>query len=840
MGTLIQDLKNGFRRLWKNPGFTAVAVVTLALGIGANTAIFTLVNAVLLKSLPVKDPGQLYRLGNENNCCVIGGYQDNWAVYSYELYRQFREHTPEFSEMAGFQSGTQELAVRRSGSAGAAAPFEGEFVSGNYFSVFGLNAFAGRVISPSDDSAGAPSVAVMSYRTWQQHFGLDPSVIGATFAINTVPYTLVGIAPPGFFGDRLQPDPPDFWMPLATEPVLEGKDGLLNRADSHWLYVIGRLKPGAKPASVQSEVTVELQHWLSTRPDLSDYSKSQLPKQHINLAPAGGGIQNMQMETAVGLHLLMGIAGLVLLIACANVANLLLARGAAARAETAVRMALGAPRSRLVRQILTESVLVAVVGGIAGLVVAFAGTRTILLVAFRGADYIPISPAPSLAVLGFAFLLALVTGCVFGLAPAWVTSHSDPADALRGAGRSTRDRASLPRKSLVVLQVALSTVLLIGAGLLTETLRNLENQRFGFEPEGRVIVRVNPLLAGYKTEQLPALYRQLEEKLPQIPGVESASFSLYSPMRGDDWSENIYIEGHPADERIGASWDRVGPRYFETIGTRLLRGRTIGDEDAPASRQVAVVNETLVRKFFKNQDPLGKHFGMDTASHSGDYEIVGVVEDAKYQAAREPAYATFFLPLCQMSKDPKQTWMIYSHYIGDIELRLAGKPANLEAAVRRTLADIDPNLTVLSMASLSEQLTRNFNQDRLLARLTELFGGLALILACVGLYGVTSYSVARRTNEIGIRMALGADRQRILGMVLRRALFQAVLGLAIGVPTALGGARLLAAELYGVKSYDPKILTLAALILASCALVAGFIPARRATKIDPMVALRYE
>ena len=840
MATLMQDLRYAFRRLRQSPGFAVVCLITLALGIGANTAIFTLVNAVMLKSLPVASPKQLYRLGNNNNCCVLGGLQDNWGIYSYSLYQQFRDHTPEFSDMAAFQGGLPSLSVRRIGTTGPAEPFVGEFVSGNYFSTFGLSAFAGRAITPADDTAGAPPVAVMSHRTWQQHFGLDPSVIGTSFTINQMPYTVVGIAPPGFFGDQLRPDPPDFWLPLATEPTLNGQNSLLNRPGLHWLYIIGRLKPGARPASVQSELTVQLQRSISAQPDLTAHDRSELGKQHIVVAPGGGGVANLQQETGAGLRLLMMIAGLVLLIACANIANLLLARGAATRFETAIRVALGAPRHRLIRQMITESVLLGILGGLAGLFVAYEGTRTILLLAFRGAHYVPISPAPSLQVLGFAFLLSLVTGIVFGVAPAWITSHSDPAEALRGAGRSTRDRSSLARKALVAVQVALSAILLTGAGLLTQTLRNLENQRFGFETEGRVIVRVNPALAGYKPEKLYGLYQQLQQRLPQIPGVISASYSIYSPMRGDNWSLGIHIEGHPSDERIGASFDRVGPHYFETIGTRLLRGRVIGGEDTPTSRQVAVINETFARKFFSKEDPMGKHFGMGDASNSGDLEIVGIVADAKYQDAREPAYPTFFMPFLQMAKDPKLSFMIGSHYIQDIELRVAGKPENLEATVRRTLADIDPNLTVLDMLSLSEQLERNFNQDRLIARLTELFGLLALVLACVGLYGVTAYSVTRRTSEIGIRMALGADRTNVVGLVLRGALFQLALGLAVGIPVALAGGRLLSNRLYGVKSHDPVILGLAAVVLAACALVAGLVPARRAASIDPMQALRTE
>jgi predicted permease len=843
MTTLFQDLRYGFRRLRQSPGFTIVAIITLALGIGANTAIFTLVDAVMLKPLPVANPNALYRLGDGDNCCVIGGNQGNWGIYSYALYKQLRDHTPEFSQMAAFQGGLQDVSVRRGGAEGPAEPFEGEFVSGNYFSTFGLQAFAGRMITPNDDKPGAPAVAVMSYRAWQQHYGGDPAVIGATFRINTVPYTIAGVAPAGFFGDQLRPNPPDFWLTLATEPALNGGGSILNHPGDHWLYIIGRLKPGAMPGKVQSEVTLELQQWLTSQPDISAHERYELTKQHIVVTPAPGGVANLAREATTGLRLLMVIAGLVLMIACANIANLLLARGASQRGETAVRMALGASRARLFRQIITESVLLAVLGGTAGVYVAYAGTRAILLVTFRGARFVPIDAAPSHAVLAFAFLLSLVTGIVFGVAPAWITTRSDPAEALRGAGRATRDRSSLPQKSLVIVQVALCAILLVGAGLLTESLRNLQNQNFGFQREGRLDVRVDPRLAGYKPDRLYGLYEQLEARLPQIPGVISASYSLYSPMRGDNWSMGISLEGHSPDERNGASWDRVGPHYFRTIGTRLLRGRTINESDTAASQRVAVVNQTFVRKFYPKTDPIGKHFGIGGADHAGDYEIVGVVEDAKYQDARAPAYSTFFLPFLQSVTDKSPAYnsmVINSNYLGDIVLHVAGKPESLENAVRSALAGIDPNLTVLSMWSFDEQLSQNFNQDTLVARLTELFGALALILACVGLYGVTAYSVAKRTGEIGIRVALGASRSSVLALVLRGALFQVSLGLAIGVPAALAGGRLLASQLYGVKSYDPLILMAAVVLLGACAALAGFVPARRAASIDPMQALRTE
>lgn len=841
MSAITQDLKYGLRQLRRNPGYTAVAILTLALGIGANTAIFTLVDAIMLKSLPVVNPKELYRVGTANNCCVNAGLQDNWDLYSNNLYTQLRDHTPEFSQMAAFQAALSNLSVRRRGASGPAEPYQGEFVSGNYFSMFGIGAYAGRAITPADDQPNAPPVAVMDYRTWQTHFGSDTSVVGSTFVVNMVPYTVVGIAPPGFFGDTLRSDPPDFWLPLATEPVLNGQNSILKNPGLHWLHAIGRMKSGARPAAVQSEVTTELQRWLAAQPDLTAYERTQLSKQHIVVASGGEGVASMQDQAHDGLRLLMIIAGLVLLIACANIANLLMARGASKRYETAVRVALGAPRRRLVRQILTESVLLAVMGGVAGLLVAYLGTRTLLLIAFRGAHYIPIDATPSLAVLGFAFLLSLITGVIFGAAPAWITTHSDPAEALRGAGRSTRDRSSLPRKSLVVIQVALSVVLLIGAGLLTKSLRNLENQNFGFEPQGRLIVRVNPALAGYKPDQLHGLYQQLDQQLSQIPGVISASYSIYSPMRGDNWGYSFHILGRPPEERDGASFDCVGPHYFETIGTHLVRGRLIGEQDTAASPRVAVVNQAFVKKFFPKQDPIGQHFGMGDSKHAGDMEIVGIVQDAKYQSAHEPPYPTFFMPFFQMSNDPKLEFLrVATAYIGDIELHVAGQPENLEKAVRRTLTNINPNLTILDMMSLSRQLELNFNQENLIVWLTELFGLLALVLACVGLYGVTSYSVARRTSEIGLRMALGANRRNVLRLVLRGAMLQLAIGLAVGIPLALAGGRLVSTMLYGVKSYDVWILVAAALVLAVCAFVAAYFPARRAANVDPLVALRYE
>ena len=840
-----QDIRIGLRRLWKSPGFTVVVVLTLALGIGATTAIFSLIDAVMVESLPVANPKELYRLGDNNNCCVMTGMQNDgsFVLYSYPLYEHLRDHTPELTHLAAFSSSLSDLSVRRSGDSAPAQPYKGEFVSGNYFEMFGIGAFAGRTLIPTDDTAGAPPAVVISYHTWQTRFASDPSVIGASLVINTLPFTVVGVAPARFYGDTLRSDPPDFWLPLATDP-----DRWLFATGPEWLYLIGRLRAGATTAEVQARLTVELQQWLwstgfseatpEQRNDqaLVDKYRQEIRKQHIHLTSAAGGVDQLQTDYVSGLRLLVTLSALLLLIACANIANLLLARGSSNRPQMAVRLALGAPRARLVRQVLTESVLLALVGGTAALCVSYAGTHAILALAFRGAHYVPIDARPSGVVLVFTFLLSVVTGIVFGVAPAWMSSRSDPANALRGAGRSTGDRSSGIQKSLVIAQVAFSMVLLIGAGLVTQSLRNLEHQHFGFVTQSRLIVHIAPALAGYTPERLAGLYQRLEDTLPHIPGVLSSSLSWYSPLDGNNANERIVIQGKAPDEGGETpSWDRVGPRYFETIGTRLLRGRVIDEHDTPTAPHVAVVNETFARRYFPNEDPVGQHFGMRDVSHSGDYEIVGIVEDAKYQDTRGPAYATSFLPLLQTPPgESVEGW------VSAIELHVAGRPENIEPAVRQALAGVDPNLTVLKVVSFREQVARNFNQERLIARLAELFGLLALILACIGLYGMTAYAVARRTNEIGIRMAMGAERVSVLTLVLRSALRQVAWGMAIGIPVALAGGRALAGQLYGVRNYDPVIVGLAATVLVACALLAAAVPARRASGVDPLVALRYE
>src|SRR5271165_450289 len=818
----MHDIRIAFRQLRKSPGFALTIVLTIALGIGANTAIFTLVHAVLMKSLPVVDPKTLYRVGDKDDCCVNGGFENDdgdFDLFSYELYRQFRDTTPEFQQLAAMQSGGGEMTVRR-GSEPAKSE-RSEYVSGNYFTTFGIGAFAGRMLTPGDDTPGAAPATVMSYWAWQSDYGSDPSVVGSTLYIQGQPVMVVGIAPPRFFGDRIRSRPPALWIPLALEPLIERENTNLRVPASNWLYAVGRVRPGVGIGPLQAKISNTLRVWLRTQDTYTRNGGSTvIPRQHVVITPGGAGIQNLQQETGKGLYLLMAISALVLLVACANVANLLLARGATRKAETSIRMALGAARSRLVRQMLTESVLLACLGGLAGLFVAYEGTRTILSLAFPNSPHLPIDTSPSLPVLGFAFLLSLVTGVVFGIVPAWITSHSDPAEALRVLNRSTRDRASLPQKSLIVFQAALSLGLLVSAGLLTKSLRNLEHQDFGLQTTNRYVLHLDPAGAGYTPEKLPVLYRELEQRFGALPGVQGIGLALYSTLEGNNWSEGIRVEGQPEpgpNEHNVASWDRVNPQFFATVGQPVIRGRGFTDADTATSQLVAVVNQAFVKKFFPNEDPIGRHFGVFDHKYAGAFEIVGIVADAKYNSPQQDVRPMYFRPLTQQLKvtDPNDVMAEgRSLYINSITLRFREPPQSVDSLVRRTLADIDPNLTVIDLQSLDDQVSFNFNQERLVARLTTLFGLLALVLASVGLYGITSYAVARRTSEIGLRMALGADRGNVVRLVLRGAFVQVGLGLALGIPMALVGGHFMGDQLYGVRSYDPWSLAIAVIVLS--------------------------
>ena len=845
--TLLQDVRYAMRMLQRSPGFTAVAVLTLALGIGANTAIFTLVHAVMLQSLPVRNPSELYRLGNDNyNCCVMSGLEGRYTLFSKALYDQLRDNTPEFSELTAFQAVAPAASLWRSGSQGDSRVGHTEYVSGNYFQTLGVSPVLGRLLSPTDDTPAVPAVAVMSYRAWHDFYGSDPSIIGSAVTVNTVSFTIVGVAPAGFYGDTLRGDPPDVWMPIATE-ALEDKGAVkADRPDVQWLFLIGRMKPGERVSQVQAHVTTEVQQWLSAQSFLDAEDRQDISKQIVIFESAAGGVDSLRESYQNGLLVLTIISGLVLLIACANVASLLLARAMSSRLQTAVRIALGATRARLIRQMVTEGVLLALFGGAAGLLLAFSGTRALLLMAFRGAHYVPIGASPSLPILGFTLTISVLTGVVFATAPAWMSSQTNPNEALRNA-RSTRDRSPFARKSLVVLQTALSLALLAGAGLLVESLHNLEHQKWGFVTNGRLIIHVDPSLAGYTADRLPQLYSQIEQRFEALPGVLSASYSTHSPMDGLKTGFGITVAGNPefnAGVEHSPSLLRVGPHYFQTVGTRLLRGRLINEHDTANSRFVAVVNETLARKFLPKQDPLGKTFGiLGDASHSHDFEIVGVVEDAKYQNARKPADATYFVPFFQdpVYKDASTTKnMASSDFINDIELNVAGDPNRMQSSAREVLANIDPDLVPLKILSLADQVSLNFNEEHLVERLTVFYGLLAMALATIGLYGVIAYMVVRRTNEMGVRMALGAQPWNIFRAVMREGGLLTLIGIAIGLGAGLSLVRLMRTLLYGVALTDAWIFAAAAAILAAAGFAASYVPARRAMRVDPMVALRYE
>ena len=852
MQILPGSLRYALRQFRLSPVFAVAAVLTLALGIGGTTAIFTLIHAVMLRSLPVSDPGRLYRVGEGDNCCVQSGPQDRWGMFSFPLYKRLKAETPEFEEVAAFQAGRGRMSVRRQGVETAARPLRSEYVTGNYFSTLGVRPFGGRVFTPDDDKPSAPPVAVLSHRVWQTTYAADPSVLGSTFIVEGHPFTVVGVAPPGFFGETLESDPPDVWIPVQQEPMISGETNLLRQPVSAWLRMIGRLRPGASTGGMAPRLTGVLRQWMQNDSGypanwMPDVIRT-LPKQVLDVVPAGAGVGVMKEEYGRSLQILMSVCGLVLLIACANVANLLLARGVERRGQTAVRLAIGATPRQIVTQALTESILLAIGGGIVGLLVAMAAARLLLSLAFHSSHFLSISTAPSLMVLAFACGLALVTGIIFGVAPAWLATRTDPAEALRGSGRGTGDRSSFARKALLVVQATLSVVLVAGATMLARSLNKLEHQDFGYQIQGRVVVGLHNPLAGYTQLQLAALYRRLEEQLNGLPGVQGSGLALYNPLT-DNWGELIMVAGHPAgkiNEESGASWDRVSANYLQNFGMPILRGRAFSAADNETTAPVAIVNEAFVKRFFKtDEDPLGQHFGLDLPENASTFRIVGVVRDAKFAGGglSRPARPMFYVPLAQ-NVDYHDNLMkrveLRSHFIGGIMLVTNVSSGALEPLLTRTLAELDPNLTITSIRTMQQQVELRFDQQRAVASLAGLFGAVALALAAIGLYGVTAYTVAQRTNEIGIRMALGADRPKVIQLVLRGAFKRVLIGLMLGLPLAVGAGRLISAQLYGVSFWDPLALTVAAGALAICSFFAAIIPANRAASISPMDALRIE
>ena len=850
MRVLLQDLGYALRQLRKTPGFTATVLLTLALGIGANAAIFTLVNAILLHNLPVTDPKTLVRIGDTDDCCVNGGWnkEGDYSLFATDTYYMYKKNLPEFEELAAMESGYawRPITVRRSGAQNFAKSVMGTFVSGNYFRVFGLSPAVGRLFVDADDQKGVPVTAVMSYDAWMQDYAGDPSVVGSTFYINTKPATVIGVAPKGFYGDRIDTNPPKYFLPMNSMDAVSGAP-YFKDPDMQWAYLIGRVKPGTSLAALQAKASTLLKQQFAPLKTFTDQrAKQALPLTHVVLTPGGGGIQNMQDGYKDHLKLLQWIAAMVLLVACANIANLLLVRGMSRRAELSIRSALGAQRSRIVRQLLTESVLLSGLGGLLGLAVSYLGAHALLALAFPDQHNMPVNASPSPLVVGFAFLLSLLTGVMFGLAPALMAAHTQPVDSLRANARTTAHGASFLQRGLVVLQAALSLVLLVAAGLFVQSLNKAQNVDMKLDATNRYIAHINPQAAGYKNTDVEPLYQAIVDRFHAIPGVVKVGLSTYTPMEENNWGSGVKVQGDP-DLNKGASWVKGTPEYFDSVGTHVVAGRGFTPQDTLNAPPVAVVNKEFVKQFFGNRNPIGHRFGFagpGPGGRDGAHEIVGVVEDTTYTSVYWKDHAMYFLPLTQRAgsvNDPDSSIeKDQSMYAGALVIQTSRPIPGFEKIVGETLASINANLTVVKFQTFQQQIDDRFIQERLIARLTSLFGLLALLLAAIGLYGVTAYTVVRRTPEIGIRMALGAARSRVIGIVMRGAMLQTLAGLAIGVPVAIFCVRYVKSLLFEITRVSVPVMAISIGVLVLAAAIAGIIPARRAASIDPVRALRIE
>jgi predicted permease len=716
----------------------------------------------------------------------------------------------------------------------------GRLVSGNYFSVLGVKAAKGRLFTLHDDQPGAAPVAVVSYKYWKGRFNLEPAVVGQAYEINGIVFTLVGVTPSEFFGESVESDPADFWLPATLQPeLMKDRGSLLENPHVNWLNLMGRLKSGTRIEQAQAAASANLYQFLNHRagPDISPSRREEIEHSYITLVPGSRGVSDLRFMYSQPLHLLMAVVAVVLLIACANVANVLLARSAARDKEISTRLALGASRTRLVRQLLTESTLLACLGGAAGMLIAGWGVNTLVAMVSPGGRTIPLNITPDFRVLGFTIGVSLVTGILFGLAPALKATHVDLVSALKGGILGSRGR---PRwglsKTLVVSQVAFSLPLLVGAGLFLRSLERLHSQDLGFNRKHVLEVGIDPRLAGYKPKQLDNLYEALLNRVNTLPGVRVASLSLYSPISGDNWSGQISVEGYvPPSGQTGADcqWVWVGPRYAETIGVSLLLGRDLKSQDTQSAPRVALVNESFVRSYLAGQYPIGRRFSMNVPAKDYEFEIVGVMKDFKFNELRQDYWPVAFMPLVQSSMEP-------ARYAAYLEIRTSGEPTSTASMVRQAIREVDRSLPITGIKTLSQQVDDSLTQERMVASLSSFFGLLALLLACIGLYGVLAYAVTRRSKEIGIRVALGATHGNILGMVLHEALLLVLLGSGLGLVVAFGLSRWIENQLYGLKAIDPLTLIIATLLLAAAATFAGYIPARRASRLDPMVTLGYE
>jgi predicted permease len=822
--TLWQDLRYGARMLMKNPGFTLVAALTLALGIGANTAIFTLMDAVLLKNLPVKQPEQLIEL--------MTGYgapgSKVYNSFSWQAFQHWHQHNQSLSGLIANSNDRFYCVVE------GAAPerVAGQHVTGDFFSVLGVSPIIGRTITPDDDRFGAPNaVAVISDAYWARRFGRDPAAVGKRIVVEDVPLTIVGVAPAEFFGLQVGSHI-DLWAPLATEPLMRQRS-FTSSAGYKWLQLVGRLKPGVSLDQARADLdilfrsaVIEQELALQITPE----TRHNVLNAKLLVEPAGNGLSQLRRQFSKLLAVLMVIVGLVLLVACANLANLLLARAASRHQEIAVRLALGAGRARLIRQLLTESLLLALVGAAAGVLLASAGVQYLLNLLASGRNQVLLEVQPDARTLVFTGLLSILTALLFGLAPALRVSRTDLIPALKDGGRSLELGGSRQRlsRSLIIAQIALSIILLVGAGLFLRTLRNLNSIDLGFERENVLLVALDPSHSRYTPEQTRRSFLGLLEGLQAIPGVRSASLSWNPPVAGGGSSGTVSVEGRApgpeADREIYMNW--VAPRYFETLGVPLIAGRDFSSHDTLESPRVVILSQTMARVFFDDANPIGHRIRV---GDNDVREVVGVVADSRYLEVREKITPTLYLNTFQ-SLAPGSEFAI----------RTTVDPNAVAPAVRREIEHQVKGMAIANVRTLASQVDSWIVQERLVAMLSSCFGGLALFIAAVGLYGVLSYTVAQRTQEIGIRMALGARPRNVMAMILKEIAWLVCLGLAFGISLALILGRFITDLLYGLTSTDPLTIVVGALVILIVALIASYIPARRATKVDPLQALRHD
>ncbi|HEY3458398.1 MAG TPA: ABC transporter permease, partial [Bryobacteraceae bacterium] len=830
-----QDVRYSLRTLAKARAFTFVVIASLALGIGANTAIFSLINAALLKMLPVTDPEQLVELENVSPVWGLMGF-------SYPAFKAFRDQNQALSGVLAFFKLNSDVDLEMNGQSGLA---KGQVISGDYFSTLGIRPAIGRLITPADETvAGQSPVAVISYDYWRRRFALDPAVIGKKVVLNSSPFTIIGATPPEFFGLQTG-EKIDISVPITmihqVNPTAQAgtRFDLLTAPYSRWLHVMARLKPGVTPKAALANLDPifhrTMREGAASLPFASPRSRRLYLASTLQLDSGGKGLAALRRQFSKPLWILMGMVGLLLLVTCANVANLLLARANVRQKEIAVRLTVGAGRWRMIRQLLTESALLALCGGAVGLLLAFWASRSLLALMSHSDSPISLSVRPDTTVLGFTLLLSLLTAFLFGFLPTWRATRLNAASALVESTRSTGGDGNRSRlgKTLIALQVAMSLALLTGAGLLARSLENLKNFYPGFNKENVLLLSVNPGVIGYQKNQAARLYQHLLDQITRTPGVRSATFSLFSPLRGCLTCTVPKVEEvtpQSGKEIKRAGFNEIGPNYFRTLEAAVLSGRDFTYTDQAGAPRVSIVNEAMAHEYFGDKDPIGKHLSVpDWKGDPSWLEIVGVVRNAKHHDLRERTTPMIYLPLLQ-SPDTAVTF----------EVRTAMNPLNLTAAILRAVKEADSRIPVYDVESLNQQVDESLIQQRLVASLSGLFGLLALILAAVGLYGLMTYAMNRRTSEIGIRIALGATRGQIAGMVLREALLLVLVGLVIGVPAAMAASHLIRNELFGLNADDPVTIGIASLVMASIALLAGYLPARRASHVDPMIALRAE